>query len=90
MRCYKCDGYGESACEHAKCNPMMGCFECTNPCVLLAEKAMREAEQKSLDAVLKLRKYREAVRPIVENCRAIIEAYDKWSDAANETKEDNR
>ena len=74
MTCCKVDQYGESACEFAQVNPMLNNFECTNPCVLMAHKAMLEAKEKWCEAEAKLKKYREAIKPFVANCRAVIDA----------------
>ena len=85
MNCYKVDQYGESACEFAQANPMLNNFGCTNPCVLMAHKAMLEAKEKWREAEAKLKKYREAIKPFVENCRAVIDAVESGkNDEKNE------
>ena len=72
MRCYRCDTYGEAGCEFAKFSPMKNEAECTQPCVLMAEKARIDLELQLREANQKLRQYREAVRPIIKNCREIV------------------
>lgn len=90
MRCYKCDAYGEAPCEHAKYDPMINNAQCLHPCVVMAETQRGEMERKLWDAESKLRQYREAVRPIVRNCRAILDALEAESKAMNDPKkEDN-
>lgn len=79
MKCYRCDTYGEVGCESAKFNPMMNEAECTHACVLLAEKARIELEFQLREANQKLRQYREAVQPIIKNCREIVAIAEKES-----------
>lgn len=84
MECYKRDGYGESACKYAKFSPMTCRAECTHTCVMMAESRRVEAEVKVMDTEQKLRQYRDVIRPIAANCRAIIdlwEAEEKASEA---------
>ena len=79
MKCYRCDTYGEVGCEFAKFNPMVNEAECTHACVLLAEKARIELEFQLREANQKLRQYREAVKPIIKNCREIVAIAEKES-----------
>lgn len=79
MKCYRCDTYGEAGCEFAKFNPMVNEAECTHACVLLAEKARIELEFQLRVANQKLRQYREAVQPIIKNCREIVAIAEKES-----------
>lgn len=84
MECYKTDEHRESDCPFAKFSPLAVCAECTNQCVIEADKVCREAMAAKRSAEWKLRQYREAVQPIAANCRAIIdlwEAEEKSSEA---------
>lgn len=72
MACYKRDLDNESPCEHSRFNLYTGRAECTHPCVMQADKARTKAEAAQDSAERKLKQYREAVRPILDNCRKII------------------
>ena len=74
MACYKSDLDNESPCEHSRFNLYTGRAECTHPCVIQADKARMKAEAAQDSAERKLKQYREAVRPILDNCRNIIRA----------------
>lgn len=83
MECYKKDDYGESACKYAKFSPMTCRAECTHPCVMMAESRRVEAEVKVMDTEQKLRQYRDVIRPIAANCRAIIDLWEAEEKAEN-------
>ena len=74
MTCYKRDANHESDCEDSRFNIAACTAECTHPCVIQADKARMNAEAAQYSAERKLRQYREAVRPILDNCRKIIKA----------------
>ena len=77
MFCIKSDMHGDSGCEHASvdlCSPYM---KCNHPCVLELNAKLGETEAKLREAENKLKHYRDAVRPIVKNCREIVEVADK-------------
>ena len=74
MACYRRDLENESDCEYSRFNLCWGRAECTHPCVMQADKARLKAENERSASERKLRQYREAVRPILDNCRKIIKA----------------
>ena len=74
MACYRQDLNNESDCEYSRFNLCWGRAECTHPCVMQADKARLKAENERNASERKLRQYREAVRPILDNCRKIIKA----------------
>lgn len=74
MACYRRDLDNESGCEHSRFSLYTGRAECTHPCVMQADKARLKAENERNASELKLKQYREAVRPILDNCRKIIKA----------------
>lgn len=77
MTCINCNPRGETSCQHAHYDLCRGSMECSHPCVVeLNEKFMREREAR-IHAEKVLAKYREAVKPFVSNCRAIVENADK-------------
>lgn len=90
MECYKCDDYGESACKHAKFSPMTCRAECTHTCVMTAESRRVEAEVKMMDTEQKLRQYRDVIRPIAANCRAIIDLWEAEAKAEERAEKENQ
>ena len=77
MTCIKCDNaHGESSCEFAEFNPAFFGFQCKHPCVLIADEARWKAEKEREEALARLEKYRKAIRPFVDNCRAVVKAVD--------------
>ena len=77
MTCIKCDNaHGESACEYAEFHPGFFAFQCKHPCVLIAEAKRAAEEDARREAENKLEKYRKAIRPFVDNCRAVVKAVD--------------
>lgn len=77
MTCINCDYKGETSCQHAHYDVCRASMECSHPCVVeLNEKLMREREAR-INAEKILAKYREAIRPFLSNCRAIVEYADK-------------
>lgn len=76
MKCYKLDHIGESDCEHAEARIERNAMCCTHPCVIMAEEARRKAEEEKRSAEAKLAKYRKAILPFLDNCRAVVAAVD--------------
>ena len=85
MTCIKCDNaHGESACEYAEFHPGFFAFQCKHPCVLIAQAKRAAEEDARREAENKLEKYRKAIRPFVDNCRAVVKAVD--GETEGETK----
>lgn len=75
--CIKKDDHGESSCKDATCDPAVWGFVCQNECVIkLMQKldAEREARQ---SAEAKLEKYRNAIKPFIQNCRNVVALADE-------------
>lgn len=77
VTCINCNYKGETSCQNAYYDVCRGCMACNHPCVVgLNEKLMSEREAR-IQAEKVLAKYREAVKPFLSNCRAIVEYADK-------------
>ncbi len=74
--CIKSDTNGESACKDAVCDPSLWCFSCSHECVIAIMGKLRAEQDARREAEIKLDKYREAIKPFVDNCRAVIDAVD--------------
>lgn len=74
--CIKIDGYGESDCKYATCDPSAWGFVCSNECVITMTKKLNAEKEARIAAEEKLKKYREAIGPFVDNCRAVINVVD--------------
>lgn len=90
MECYKTDEHRESDCPFAKFSPLAVCAECTNQCVIEADKVCREAMAAKRSAEWKLRQYREAVQPIAANCRAIIDLWEAEAKAEEKAEKEKQ
>lgn len=77
MKCLKCNGVGESDCEFANANVMLACFECGHDCVKQLNEQLEHERSERRKAERLLLKYREAVRPFMDNCRAVVEIADE-------------
>lgn len=77
ISCIKSDVCGESACQFAKFDPELWGFVCKNKFVIEITKKLNEAIKRADAAERKLEKYREAVRPFIENCRKVVEIADE-------------
>ena len=82
MKCYKCDNRGEVDCIFAKKDLGAWEMQCTHPCVIMADSAKRKADEARCSAEATLAKYREAIQPFVDNCRAVIAAVDGEKEGA--------
>ena len=74
MACYRRDLDNESPCGYSRFSLYTGRAECAHPCVMQADEARLKAENERNASEQKLKQYREAVRPILDNCRKIIKA----------------
>ena len=74
--CIKIDANGESACKDAVCDPTLLGFSCSHECVIAIMDKLRAEQAARRDAEMKLDKYRRAIKPFVDNCRAVIDAVD--------------
>lgn len=75
--CIDRDGQGESACKDATCDPALWGFVCHHKCVIALTKRLRAERSARIDAEAKLEKYRNAIRPFVQNCRDVVAAVDE-------------
>lgn len=76
MMCIRCDQHGETSCEHAEVDVRIFGFVCKHPCAIDLGNALRQEAERRRDAELKLEKYRRAIMPFVDNCRAVLKAVD--------------
>lgn len=74
--CIKNDSNGEIACKYAVCDPSLWDFSCGHECVIAIMEKLRAEQDARREAEMKLDKYRKAIKPFVDNCRAVIEAVD--------------
>lgn len=74
--CIKSDSNGESACKDAFYEPSNLGFTCSHECVVELMDKLRAEQEARREAEIKLDKYRKAIRPFVDNCRAVINAID--------------
>lgn len=75
--CIKRDEHGESACKNASCDPDVWGFVCHNECVVEMAKRLQCETGARIAAEERLKKYRDAIKPFVNNCRAVIAAVDE-------------
>ena len=75
--CIKNDEHGENACKDASCDPAVWGFVCHNECVVEMVKRLKRETEARIAAEERLKKYRDAIKPFVNNCRAVIAAVDE-------------
>lgn len=74
--CIKNDANGERACKDAILDPALWGFSCSHECVVELMDKLRAEQEARREAEIKLDKYRKAIKPFVDNCRAVINAVD--------------
>lgn len=74
--CIKSDSKGESACKDAFYEPSNSVFTCSHECVVALMNELQAEQEARREAEIKLDKYRKAIKPFVDNCRAVIDAVD--------------